>query len=136
MHRIFLVAVVILLSLQWIGHADAQADVAQTIVSRLRWRVNMVQRFLDKRSSRIFATYGVRSTNNGAYVRVLTSLVDPSGQTEIGDSLSNQAIIAALDAKTTYRGEVTIYGVTYNAVYKPVIENDVVVGYYASGVRV
>lgn len=131
-NQIFLVALAILLSLQWIGHADAQAD---TVIRGLRSRVNTVQQFLDERSSRIFATYGVRSTSNGAYVRVLTSLVDPSGQTPIGDSLGNQAIISALDAKKAYRGEVTIYNVTYNAVYKPVIENDVVVGYYASGVR-
>jgi len=74
---------------------------------------------LVKGHKRNILTYFVWSNSTKKYTRVLTTLPDANGNYAIGSSLTNTAVIQAIANGTTFRGNVTLFGKNYNAIYKP-----------------
>lgn len=107
-------------------------------IGKLRTRVNDVSKFIKNRADWVILTYGVKSATNGTFVRALTSVPLPNGDPALGVPLANAAVIAALNAKRTFRGPVEFYGKNYSSVFEPIMskKSGDVTGYYFAGVLI
>jgi len=64
-------------------------------------------------------TYWVLSNATQNYIRVLTTLPDANGNYAIGAILADATIVTTLKSWKTFTGPVTLFGKTYDSIYKP-----------------
>ena len=134
------VALLVCLQIASDAYVSAQTNpysVQYSEISKLRRRINSLNRFMRHRADQVILTYGVKSLEDYTFVRAITSVPLPNGGIAIGITLTNPQVLGSLYNNVTFTGNVDFFNKTYTAVFEPInSDSGDVTGYFFAGVPV